>query len=156
MSRLEVLHHIARLQSAGLRDGAGEEVDDDGVFVGGRDDEGEEELGEFGDAGDGVEVRFAKSADTHDGQKEGEDDSNEGGVKWNKGTKDDVYGSGAEDDREKEADEDDANGDEVRGWSIRLGDIRLGGGLAFVGSQVRVLVGVFRRAGVPERGVLLL
>lgn len=42
---LEVLHEVAGLQGAGLGDGAGEEVDDDGVGVGGRDEEGEEELG---------------------------------------------------------------------------------------------------------------
>ena len=79
MARLEILHHVACLQSAGLGDGAGEEVDGDGVGGVGWGDEGEDELGDFADAGDGVEVGFAEGADTHDGEEEGEEDGEEGG-----------------------------------------------------------------------------
>ena len=115
MPRLKVLHHISRLQSARFGDGAGEEVDDDGVLVGGRDDKGEEELGEFGDAGDGVEVCFAEGADAHDGEEEGEEDRDEGGVEGDEGAEDNMHGNGAEDDGEEETDEDNAGRDEV-GW----------------------------------------
>lgn len=79
MARLKILHHVAGLQGAGLGDGAGEEVDGDGVGGGGRGDEGEDELGDFADAGDGVEVCFAEGADAHDGEDEGEEDGEEGG-----------------------------------------------------------------------------
>ncbi len=44
MPRLEVLHHVAGLQRAGLGDGAGEEVDGDGVGGVGGGDEREDEL----------------------------------------------------------------------------------------------------------------
>lgn len=80
MSCFEILHHIASLQSAGLRHGARNEVNGDSVFVGGGDDKGEEELGEFADAADGVEVGFAESADAHEGEEEGEQEGEDNGV----------------------------------------------------------------------------
>ena len=126
MPRLKVLHHVAGLQSAGLGDGAGEEVDDDGILVRGWDDEGEEELGEFGDARDGVEVCFAEGADAHNGEEEGEEDGDEGRVEGDEGAEDDVHGNGAEDDGEEEADEDNAGSNEV-GWrSVNLWAIGFG------------------------------
>ena len=45
MPRLEILHHIARLQRPGLGHSASHEVDQDTRLVGLRDDEGKEELG---------------------------------------------------------------------------------------------------------------
>ncbi len=80
MSRFEILHHIAGLQGSGLRHGARNEVDSNGVFVAGGDDEGEEELGEFANATDGVEVRFAEGADAHEGEEEGKKEGEDDGV----------------------------------------------------------------------------
>ena len=75
MACLEVLHEVAGLDRGGLGDGAREEVDGDGVGVaGGRDEGGEDELRQFADAGDGVEVGFAESADAEEGEQEGEDE----------------------------------------------------------------------------------
>ena len=80
MSCLEILHHIACLDGSGLGDGASEKVDNHGVFVGCGDDEGKEELRDFADAGDGVQVCFAEGADAHDGEEERQDDGSDGGV----------------------------------------------------------------------------
>lgn len=118
MPRLEILHHIARLEGAGLGDGAGDEVDDDGVRVGGGGEEGEDELGELGDAGDGVEVCFAEGADAHEGEEEGDGEGQEGEGEGDEGAEDDVRGGGAEDEGEEEAAPDEAGGDEVVGWCV--------------------------------------
>lgn len=56
MGRLEVLHHIPRLQCTSLRDGSGREVGD---CVAGRHC-GEHELQHLGHSADGVEVRLSQ------------------------------------------------------------------------------------------------
>ena len=123
MPRFEILHHIPCLQGAGFRDGAREEVDDDGVLIGGRDDEGEEKLGELGDAGDGVEIGFAESADAHDGEEEGEEDGDEGSVEGDEGAEDDVDAGDAEDYGGDEAEEGNPVADEVFGRGVEFGDV---------------------------------
>ena len=129
---LEVLHHVAGLQGAGLGDGAREQVDDDSVGVGGRDQEREGQLCELGDAGDGVEVCFAEGAHAHEGEEEGHEDGEECCVKGDKGGEDDVCRADAEGDGGEEAEINDSVADKMFRWGVGFRD---GAGL---------LVGVLR------------
>lgn len=149
MPRLEILHHIARLEGAGLGDGAGDEVDDDGVWGFGGGEEGEDELGELGDAGDGVEVGFPQGADAHEGEEEGKSEGEEGEGEGDEGAEDDVCGDGAESEGEGEAAPDEAGGDEVVRGIVGFGGGG-GGGVAWFEEAVGGGLGYESRGGGSE------
>jgi hypothetical protein len=118
MSRLEILHHIARLQRPGLGHGAGHEVDQDARLVGLRDDKGKEELGQLADARHGVQVGLAQGAHAHDAQHEGHEDGRDGGVERDEVAEDDVDAEDAEGDGEDQADDDEAVADLLVGGRV--------------------------------------
>lgn len=105
MAAFEVLEEIARLQSPGLTDTSSDEVDGDGVGAVGRHDGGKDELGEFGDARDGVEVCFAEGANAHDAEDHGEDKGEDCEAEANDTCEGVLNGEDAENERKDEADE---------------------------------------------------
>ena len=81
-------------------------------------EEGEDELGEFGYAGDGVEVGFAEGSDAHDAEEEGEGQAEDVEGEGDVLAEGDVCGDDAEDQGDWEEDGDGAGGDKMVGWCV--------------------------------------
>src|ERR1700729_1124606 len=120
MTSFEILHDIASLEGTSFGDRAGEQVDDDCMIsmLPSGHNKREDELGEFRDAGDGVKVRFAKSADSHNGEKKGKYDGEEVQGDGYVRAKGDVNADDTENKGEGKKDKDHAGGDEVVRWCV--------------------------------------
>lgn len=81
-------------------------------------DEGEEQLGEFGDSRYRVQVCFAQGADAHYAEEEGEDEGEEGEGYGDHAAEGVLDCEDAEGEGEGEAEEGGFDSDQVFGWGV--------------------------------------
>lgn len=121
MATFEVLQEVACLEGTGFTNPSSNEIDGDSVGTVGGHDSRKDELCQFGDARDGVEVCLSEGADAHDAEEHGKEKGEYREAEIDDSGKGVLDGEDAEDEGEDEADEGSFETYLVFGWCIVVG-----------------------------------